>query len=82
MTLVLSSGTYPEVLVFKQLQYQTWAIAEHFSSEQMAAKTIMIKGLFVTLGVNDTQHYNIAIMLSVAFYLLLCRMLLCNAEHH
>jgi hypothetical protein len=40
-------------------------------------RTLSLKGLFTTHGINDTQHSNTDIMLnvvmmSVAFYLILC----------
>ncbi len=49
--------------------------------------TLSIKGLYVTLSTNLTQHKNTAIllgvvMLSVAFYLLLCWMSLCWVSRH
>jgi hypothetical protein len=40
--------------------------------------TLSINGLFVTLSINDTQRDKIVVMLSVAFYILLCCMILCR----
>jgi hypothetical protein len=46
--------------------------------------TLSLKGLFVTLSINDTRHYNTvwsAIMLSVKFCLLLCWMSWLRDKH-
>jgi hypothetical protein len=51
--------------------------ATTFSMMTVSIRTLSNKGLFVTLSINDTQYINTditlnVVMLSVAFYLLLC----------
>ncbi len=46
--------------------------ATTLSITTLGIMTLSIKGLYVTLSVSNNQHKCSAIVLSVAFYLLLC----------